>query len=113
MAARQGRRADVRADRETNVRIVAAIRRAIAAVQCTIDAVNDGGSDQPPPRLRRSAVASAKAEDPPLLFQHLLEERERAWVARLSEPEHRLLADPGVAVAASDLDQLRHTFILR
>ena len=25
-----------------------------------------GGSDQPPPRLRRSAVASAKAEDPPL-----------------------------------------------
>ena len=31
--------------------------------------VQRGGSDQPPPRLRRSAGASAKAEDPPLFRQ--------------------------------------------
>ena len=40
-------------------------------------------------------------------FQDVLEELHRARILRLTEPEHRLLADLRVAVGARDVDQLR------
>src|SRR2546427_1794342 len=45
--------------------------------------------------------------------QNVFEELDRTRIVRLSEPEHRLLADLGVPIAARDLDQLRHAFVLR
>src|SRR5437667_6641544 len=50
---------------------------------------------------------------PSLSRQHFLEERERAGIARLAEPEHRLLAHLRVAVRLRHLDEHGHALFLR
>src|SRR4030095_16087182 len=47
------------------------------------------------------------------LQENFLEELERSRIVRLTEPEHRLLADLDVLVRPRDVNQPRHAFLLR
>jgi hypothetical protein len=49
---------------------------------------------------------------PPIL-QYRLEKLHGPRIARLTQPEHCLLAHVGIAVGSRELDQLRHRFVLR
>src|SRR5438045_6173744 len=53
---------------------------------------------------------------PPLplpLREHLLEQVERSWVVRLTQPEQCFLADLGIFVRPRDCDQRRNPFLAR
>src|SRR4029453_12678729 len=47
------------------------------------------------------------------LQENFFEELDRTRIVRLTEPEHRLLADLDVLVRPRDVDQPRHAFVLR
>src|SRR4051812_47151792 len=66
----------------------------------------------------RSTSVAGEAMDVPalislLLQQDVFEELHRTRIVRLTEPEHRLLADLRITMAARDLDQARHPFVGR
>ena len=45
------------------------------------------------------------------MHQDLLKERQRAWVVRLPQPEHRLLADLAIVVGLRHFDQFGHALV--
>src|SRR4029453_10532025 len=47
------------------------------------------------------------------LQENFFEELDRTRIVRLTEPEHRLLADLDVLVRPRDINQPRHAFLLR
>src|SRR4030095_2493551 len=47
------------------------------------------------------------------LQENFFEELDRTRIVRLTEPEHRLLADLDVLVRPRDVNQARHAFLLR